>query len=147
MRPAVSVGSLSAAVDDSIQRSVDQLAEPGVPGHIPHNVASPLSDNGFSRLFSPGPAIGADLPFLENGLSDLNGGNGLGGDTFPFDTLVDFDADQPFVDFGGNHNHTLAVQSCATHLSDQLAATTTGLQPSFGAPLEGSDGQGIAADV
>ena len=137
-----------------MDRLLDQPAGPavgssGLLDHFPRPVASPLSDNGFDRLFSPDPAPGRDFPLFTDGLSALDGGSGLGGDAFTFDSLVDFDADQSFVDLGDDHGGPLDPVSAptATDLSHPFAATITGLQPSFGAPFEGRDGPGIAADV
>lgn len=49
-------------------------AEPtGFGDHLPDRVASPLSDNGFNRLFSPDPAFDGTLPLFTHGLSDLEG--------------------------------------------------------------------------
>ncbi|KAI9781246.1 MAG: hypothetical protein M1816_002429 [Peltula sp. TS41687] len=116
-------------------------------------------DNGFNRLFSPDPAIGGDFPLFEDGLSGLDGGHVVGGNPFTFDALVDFEPDQAFVDLGedgannnNNNNHHVDFRiaqpsTSTTNLPNQLAPTTTGLQPCFGAPAEGRDGPGIAADV
>jgi hypothetical protein len=148
--PAVSVGKPLGSMEQLVRRILDGSGQTGLAEHLPHNVASPLSDNGFNRLFSPDPAIGGDFPLFEDGLSNLDGGHVVGGDPFTFDTLVDFDADQPLIELGEDHfNHVdkRFPPSNSTHLPDQLVATTACLQPSFGAPFEGRDGPGIAADV
>ena len=103
MRPAVSAGKPLGSMEQLVRQFIGGGEPSGVVEHLSHHVASPLSDNGFNRLFSPDPAIGGDFPLFEDGLSGLDGGNVVGGDPFTFDTLVDFDADQPPLELGEDH--------------------------------------------
>ena len=109
--------------------------------------APALSDDAFSRLFNNPSSPEPDLHFFEDGLAssaqqDLLGQpNGSGDGAFSFDSMVDLDAGQPndqFVTFDTTfdddlhrHDHRDVL---ATDFSHQPAATSSGLQPSLGAP-------------
>jgi hypothetical protein len=67
-------------------------------GALLGRVPSPLSDNGFDRLFSPDPAFGGDFSLFEARLPAFGDDSGLGRDACALDSLVNLDADQPFVE-------------------------------------------------
>lgn len=103
-----------------------------------HDVAAPLSDDDFHRLFHGDSSAEPDSSVLEDGFAF--GGVFDGGDqlaAFPFDSMVNFDPDSVPFDNGS--------QQQASGLSDETARETASVQPSLGASTSRCDGQSIAA--
>ncbi|OQE21681.1 hypothetical protein PENSTE_c011G06073 [Penicillium steckii] len=96
------------------------------------DVAAPLSDDDFRRLFHGDSSTESNPSFPEDGFAF---GNLDGGDlsSFPFDSLVDFDPE------------SVALDVDSTGLSDETACPPSSVQPSHGASTSRCDGQSIAA--
>ncbi|KAJ5430570.1 Basic leucine zipper [Penicillium cf. griseofulvum] len=98
-----------------------------------NDVAAPLSDDDFRRLFHGDSPSEPNPSFPEDGFAfDVLDGGDLS--AFPFDSMVDFDPESVVLD---------GVQSSG--LSDETSHQTTSLQPSLGASTSRCDGQSIAA--
>ncbi|CRG88707.1 Transcriptional activator hacA [Talaromyces islandicus] len=97
-----------------------------------NDLAAPLSDDDFRRLFSSDSPAASDSELYESGLplDFLDGGDMP---TFAFDSLVDFDPEP------------VALDSSIVGLSEESAQQTSGMQPSLGASTSRCDGQSIAA--
>ena len=114
-----------------------------------HDVAAPLSDDDFRRLFHGDSPAEPDSSVLEDGFAF--GGVFDGGDqlaAFPFDSMVNFDPDSVLFDNNNNNNGHLEQhqqKQQASDLSDETARETAGVQPSLGASTSRCDGQSIAA--
>ncbi len=141
----MSAGSLFAVGD-----SINDRGQPATPTSFSFPThfdgASPLSDNAFNGLFDGSYTPQPDLHLFEDGQGPDNvpvDGASFDDAPFAFDHLVDLDADHTAV----AGLDALGPLHDSTHLPDQLAATTSPLQPGLGAPFTGRDEQGIAADV
>jgi transcriptional activator HAC1 len=128
VRPAVSVGSLEGS---GAALPLFDLT------HEPHDVAAPLSDDDFRRLFHGDGAAESNPSFPEDGFAfgaldatDLS--------SFPFDSLVDFDSEPV-----GSLDVSLVDHPAG--LSDESACPPASVQPSLGASTSRCDGQSIAA--
>ncbi|KAJ5981550.1 Basic leucine zipper [Penicillium canescens] len=98
-----------------------------------NDVAAPLSDDDFRRLFNDDSPAEPNSSFPEDGFAfDVLDGGYLS--AFPFDFMVDFDPESVVLE---------GVQSSG--VSDETAHQTTCLQPSLGASTSRCDGQSIAA--
>lgn len=105
-----------------------------------HDVAAPLSDDDFRRLFHGDSPAEPDSSVLEDGFAF--GGVFDGGDqlaAFPFDSMVNFDPDSVLFD------QQQQQKSSASDLPDETARETASVQPSLGASPSRCDGQSIAA--
>ena len=102
--------------------------------HAANDVAAPLSDDDFHRLFHGDSSAEPDSSVLEDGFAFgvLDGGDPS---AFPFDSMVNFDPES--VNLEG-------IES-AHGLPDETSRQTPGLQPSLGASTSRCDGQSIAA--
>ncbi|RAH40939.1 transcription factor HAC1 [Aspergillus brunneoviolaceus CBS 621.78] len=130
VRPAVSVAGLEG---DGSALSLFELGS-NVEPHAADDLAAPLSDDDFNRLFSGDSPAGSDSSVLEDGFAfDLLDGGDLS--AFPFDSMVNFDPDS--VNFDGiDPPHGLP---------DEASCQTSSVQPSLGASTTRCDGQGLAA--
>jgi transcriptional activator HAC1 len=125
--PAGSVGGLEGA--GSALPLFDLSEEPSTA----NDVAAPLSDDDFRRLFNGDSPAEPNSSFPEDGFAfDVLDGGDLS--AFPFDSMVDFDPESVVLE---------GVQSSG--VSDETAHQTTCLQPSLGASTSRCDGQSIAA--
>jgi transcriptional activator HAC1 len=97
-----------------------------------NDLAAPLSDDDFRRLFNSDSPAASDSELYESGLplDFLDGGDMP---TFAFDSLVDFDPEPVHLD------------SSVVGLSEESAQQTSSMQPSHGASTSRCDGQSIAA--
>lgn len=125
--PAVSVAGLEGA--GSALPLFDLSNEP----QTANDVAAPLSDDDFRRLFHGDSPAEPNPSFPEDGFAfDVLDGGDLS--AFPFDSMVDFDPESVVLE---------GVQPSG--LSDETSLQTTSLQPSHGASTSRCDGQSIAA--
>ncbi|KAF3024659.1 hypothetical protein E8E15_009699 [Penicillium rubens] len=98
-----------------------------------NDVAAPLSDDDFRRLFHGDSPAEPNPSFPEDGFAfDVLDGGDIS--AFPFDSMVDFDPESVVLE---------GVQPSG--LSDETSLQTTSLQPSHGASTSRCDGQSIAA--
>lgn len=124
MRPAVSVSGLEGT---GALPLFDLSDEP----QTANDVAAPLSDDDFRRLFNGDSPAEPNPSFPEDGFAfDVLDGGDLS--AFPFDSMVDFDPES-------------VVLEGVPGLSDETSHQTTSLQPSLGASTSRCDGQSIAA--
>ncbi|CAK36867.1 uncharacterized protein An01g00160 [Aspergillus niger] len=128
--PAVSVAGLEGEGSALSLFDVGSNPEP----HAADDLAAPLSDDDFHRLFNVDSPVGSDSSVLEDGFAfDVLDGGDLS--AFPFDSMVDFDPES--VGFEGIE---------PPHgLPDETSRQTSSVQPSLGASTSRCDGQGIAA--
>lgn len=125
--PAVSVAGLEGS--GSALPLFDLSDEP----QTANDVAAPLSDDDFRRLFHGDSPAEPNPSFPEDGFAfDVLDGGDLS--AFPFDSMVDFDPESVVLE---------GVQPSG--LSDETSHQTTSLQPSLGASTSRCDGQSIAA--
>lgn len=123
MRPAVSVAGLEGAG----ALPLFDLSDP----QPANDVAAPLSDDDFRRLFHGDSPAEPNPSFPEDGFAfDVLDGGDLS--AFPFDSMVDFDPESVVLDG-------------VPGLSDETAHQTASVQPSHGASTSRCDGQSIAA--
>lgn len=123
----MSVGGLEGS--GSALPLFDLSAEP----QTANDVAAPLSDDDFRRLFHGDSPAEPNPSFPEDGFAfDVLDGGDLS--AFPFDSMVDFDPESVVLE---------GVQPSG--LSDETSHQTTSLQPSLGASTSRCDGQSIAA--
>ncbi|EIT81287.1 hypothetical protein AO1008_02939 [Aspergillus oryzae 100-8] len=102
--------------------------------HSTDDVAAPLSDDDFNRLFHGDSSVEPDSSVFEDGLAfDVLEGGDLS--AFPFDSMVNFDSEPV----------TLEGIEMAHGLPDETTCKTSSVQPGFGASTTRCDGQGIAA--
>lgn len=129
--PAVSVGGLEGA-GVSHSGAALPLFDLELPAHSSNDVAAPLSDDDFRRLFHSDIPTASHPSFPEDGFAfgALDGGDLS---AFPFDSLVDFDPE------------SVALDGDRPILPDETAHPTASMQPSLGASTSRCDGQGIAA--
>ncbi|KAG0158716.1 hypothetical protein PDIDSM_6235 [Penicillium digitatum] len=105
------------------------------PAATANDVAAPLSDDDFRRLFHGDSPAEPNPAFPEDGFAfDVLDGGDLS--AFPFDSMVDFDPESVVLE---------GVQP--SDLSDETSHQTISLQPSLGASTSRCDGQSIAASA
>jgi transcriptional activator HAC1 len=128
--PAVSIEGLEGS--GAVLSFLD--SQPSYESHAADDLAAPLSDDDFRRLFHSDTPVGSDHLVVEDGLTF---GLLQGGDlsAFPFDSLVDFDPEPVILD---NVDSSIG-------LSDEAPLQTTGMHPSLGASTSRCDGQSVAA--
>lgn len=105
----------------------------GIESDAANDVAAPLSDDDFRRLFHGNSPSESNPSFPEDGFTfgPLDGGDLS---AFPFDSLVDFDPE------------SVALEGAdSTGLPDETSHSTASVQPSLGASTSRCDGQSIAA--
>lgn len=112
----------------------DLGAESDHSAHAANDVAAPLSDDDFHRLFHGDSSAEPDSSVLEDGLP-LGVFDGGDLSAFPFDSMVNFDPESVPLD-GIEQAHGLP---------DETARQTASVQPSLGASTSRCDGQSIAA--
>ncbi|KAF5865847.1 transcription factor that binds to CRE motif [Aspergillus alliaceus] len=101
---------------------------------LQYDIAAPLSDDDFNRLFHGDSSVEPDSSVLEDGFAfDVLEGGDLS--AFPFDSLVNFDSEPV----------TLEGIEMAHGLPDEASRKTSSVQPSLGASTSRCDGQSIAA--
>ncbi|QRD84349.1 transcriptional activator hacA [Aspergillus flavus] len=128
--PAVSVAGLEG--DGSALPLFDLGSD--LKHHSTDDVAAPLSDDDFNRLFHGDSSVEPDSSVFEDGLAfDVLEGGDLS--AFPFDSMVNFDSEPV----------TLEGIEMAHGLPDETTCKTSSVQPGFGASTTRCDGQGIAA--
>jgi transcriptional activator HAC1 len=99
-----------------------------------NDIAAPLSDDDFHRLFNGDSSTEPDSSVIEDGFSfDILDSGDLS--AFPFDSMVNFDS-EPVALEGIEPAHGLP---------NETSYQTSSLQPSLGASTSRCDGQGIAA--
>ncbi|EAU36136.1 hypothetical protein ATEG_02862 [Aspergillus terreus NIH2624] len=98
------------------------------------DLAAPLSDDDFRRLFHGDSPAEPDSSVIEDGVPfELFDGGDLS--AFPFDSMVNFDSEPvPLEDIESSH-----------HLPDEGSRQTAGVQPGLGASTSRCDGQSVAA--
>nr|Q4WEY8.2 RecName: Full=Transcriptional regulator of the unfolded protein response hacA; AltName: Full=BZIP transcription factor hacA [Aspergillus fumigatus Af293] len=128
--PAVSVGGLEGP---GSALPLFDLGS-GVEHDAANDIAAPLSDDDFHRLFNGDSSTEPDSSVIEDGFSfDILDSGDLS--AFPFDSMVNFDS-EPVALEGIEPAHGLP---------NETPYQTSGLQPSLGASTSRCDGQGIAA--
>jgi transcriptional activator HAC1 len=128
--PAVSVAGLEGAGSAALPL-FDLGSEIEAPAA--NDIAAPLSDDDFRRLFNGDSPSESNPSFPEDGFAFgvLDGGDLS---AFPFDSLVDFGPE------------SVALEGVdPTSLSDEASHKTACVQPSLGASTSRCDGQSIAA--
>jgi len=107
-----------------------------------NSLPGPITDDELRDLFAAPTAPGDFLLFEDGFTSHVPNHSDLS-----FDSLVDFDPPQP--DHANYELFGSGFQPDAQHPETSLPtlAETSCVQPSFGASLDGCDGQGIAAEV
>jgi transcriptional activator HAC1 len=127
----VSVGGLEG---DGSALSLFDLGNTIIKHESTNDLAAPLSDDDFRRLFDSDSSLDPDSSILEDGFAFgvLDGGDLS---AFSFDSMVDFDTEPV----------TLEDLEQPHGLPDQTSCKIASLQPSHGASTSRCDGQGIAA--
>lgn len=107
----------------------------GAESNAARDVAAPLSDDDFHRLFHGDSSAEPDSSVVEDGFAfgvfdhgDLS--------AFPFDSMVNFDPESVSFD---------DIDQQAHGLPDETSRQTPSVQPSLGASTSRCDGQSIAA--
>lgn len=107
----------------------------GAEPNAARDVAAPLSDDDFHRLFHGDSSAEPDSSVVEDGLAFGVFDNG-DLSAFPFDSMVNFDPDSVSFD---------DIDQQAHGLPDETSRKTSSVQPSLGASTSRCDGQSIAA--
>ncbi|KAI9833718.1 MAG: hypothetical protein M1826_006809 [Phylliscum demangeonii] len=126
-----------AAATDSTQHPAVMLCD------LPCQSVAAASDHDLYHLFVPDPTFGGPFRLAQNRLSSLGGDDGVAGHgPFSFDSLVDFDVDQPFVERVNSHSVDLHLY--VDREPDFVAfAASASASPALARPLRDATGRAL----